>query len=104
MASWPPGCAWGYLDQPRHGGPVDRGDEPISGEKLRCSAYGADPQILGHVQRDNAAGIAAIVVGHAPVILGHGPRLLLIAAVRGKASAAEELLRQGVDANAPALL
>src|SRR5207249_12193583 len=69
-----------------------------------CSAYGADPQILHHVQRDNAAGIAAIAGARPPVILGHGPRLLLIAAVCGKARAAEELLRQGVDANAVAML
>src|SRR5207247_2466658 len=79
---------------------VNRADEPVLGEKLRCSAYGADPQILHHVQRDNAAGIAAIAGAHLPVILGHGSRLLLIAAVRGKARAVAELLRQGVDANA----
>jgi ankyrin repeat protein len=33
----------------------------------------------------------------------HGPRLLLIAVIRGKARAAEELLRQGVSANAVAI-
>lgn len=83
---------------------VNRQDEPVPGERLRGSAYCADPRFVHPVQRDDLAGIAAIAAAHPQVIPRHGPRLLLIAAVRGKARAAEELLRQGVDANAVAML
>jgi truncated hemoglobin YjbI/ankyrin repeat protein len=83
---------------------VNRADEPVPGERLRGSTSGADPRFLHHVQRDDAAGIAATAAAHPQVIPRHGPRLLLIAAVRGKARAAEALLRQGVDANAVAML
>ena len=84
-------------------GIVNRPDEPIPGERLRCSTYNADPQLLHHIQRD-AAGIAALAATQSQMIVRHGPRLLLIAAVRGKTQAAGELLRQGVDVNAPAVL
>lgn len=83
---------------------VNRTDEPVPGERLRCSTYGSDPDFLRHIQRDHATGITATATAHPKVISRHGPRLLLIAAVRGKAVAAEELLRQGVDPNAVALL
>jgi truncated hemoglobin YjbI/ankyrin repeat protein len=83
---------------------VNRADEPIPGERLRCSATGADPRLLQHVHRDDAAGIAASAAAHSQVILRHGPRLLLIAAVRGKERATGELLRRGVDVNATAIL
>jgi truncated hemoglobin YjbI/ankyrin repeat protein len=83
---------------------VNRADEPVPGERLRGSCSGADPRFLHHVQRDDAAGIAATAAAHPQVIPRHGPRFLLIAAVRGKAEAVEELLRQGVDANAIAML
>jgi truncated hemoglobin YjbI/ankyrin repeat protein len=83
---------------------VNRVDEPVPGERLRGSSYGADPRFLHSVQRDDTAGIAAAATAHPQLILWHGPRLLLVAAVRGKARAAEELLRQGVDANALAML
>jgi truncated hemoglobin YjbI/ankyrin repeat protein len=83
---------------------VNRADEPVPGEGLRCSYSGVDPRWLQHVHRDDPAGIAASAAAHPRVISPHGPRLLLIAAVRGKARAAEELLRQGVDVNATAML
>jgi ankyrin repeat protein/truncated hemoglobin YjbI len=83
---------------------VNRSDEPVPGERLRGSTYCADPRFLRHVQHDDAAGIAASAAAQSQVILRQGPRLLLVAAVRGKTRAAEELLRQGVDVNAPALL
>ncbi|MBI2504297.1 MAG: ankyrin repeat domain-containing protein [Candidatus Latescibacteria bacterium] len=83
---------------------VNRQDEPVPGERLRGSAYCADPRLLHPVQRDDAAGISATACASPEVIPRHGSRLLLIAALRGKAVAAEELLRQGVDANAVALL
>lgn len=83
---------------------VDRGDEPVAGERLHCSAYGTDPRLLPFVQRDDAEGIANAAAGHPEVIQREGPRLLLVAAVRGKARATEALLRLGVDANAVAML
>jgi truncated hemoglobin YjbI/ankyrin repeat protein len=80
---------------------VNRVDEPVPGERLRDVS---DPGFLHAVQRDDAAGIAAAAAVYPHVLLLHGPRLLLVAAVRGKRRAAEELLRQGVDVNAPAIL
>ncbi|HMN28536.1 MAG TPA: ankyrin repeat domain-containing protein, partial [Caldilineaceae bacterium] len=84
-------------------GLVNRSDEPVPGERLRGSTYNTDPRFLHDVLRDDAAGIAASAA-ESPLLLRHGSSLLLIAAVRGKARATEELLRQGVDVNAPALL
>jgi truncated hemoglobin YjbI/ankyrin repeat protein len=83
---------------------VNRADEPVPGERLRGSYSGADSRFLLPVQRDDVTGIAAAATAYPQVIARHGPRLLLIAAVRGKADAARELLRQGVDVNAPAML
>lgn len=85
-------------------GLVNRDDEPVPGERLRCSFSGSDPLFLRPVQRDDAAGLVAAATERPSVLPRQGPRLLLIAAVRGKAGVARELLRQGVDANAPALL
>jgi truncated hemoglobin YjbI/ankyrin repeat protein len=82
---------------------VNRADEPAPGERLR-DIGGANPLFLRSLQRDDAAGIAAAAALHPQAILWHGSRLLLVAAVRGKARAAEALLRQGVDANAVAML
>lgn len=79
---------------------VNRADEPVPGERIRDVA---DAQLLRCVQRDDAPGIAAAVTAQPLVLAVHGPKLLLIAALRGKASAAEELLRQGVDVNAVAM-
>jgi ankyrin repeat protein len=83
---------------------VNRTDEPVPGERLRGSCIGADPLLLQRLQRDDAAGLATTAAAHPEVIYRHGPRLLLIAAVRGKTGAAEALLRQGVDVNATAML
>ncbi len=85
-------------------GLVNRVDEPVSGERLRCGAYSADPRFLHCVQRDNAEGIVELAAAHPQVIPGQGPRLLLAAAVRGKIGAAEALLSQGVDVNGVAML
>ena len=73
-------------------GLVNRPDEPLPGERLRCSSTGADLEAFLRSQDTTAA------------TLREGPRLLLLAAVRGKFGAAEELLRRGVDPNTPALL
>jgi truncated hemoglobin YjbI/ankyrin repeat protein len=81
-------------------GLVNRVDEPVPGERIRDVS---DPFFMPSVQRDDAAGIAKDAAAHAHVLLMHGPRLLLVAVVRGKVRAAEELLRQGVSANAVAL-
>jgi truncated hemoglobin YjbI/ankyrin repeat protein len=80
---------------------VNRVDEPVPGERLRDIS---DPGFLHSVQRDDAAGIAAAAAVYPHVLLLHGPRLLLVAAVRGKVRATEEILRQAVDANALAML
>ncbi len=79
---------------------VNRADEPVPGERLRDVS---DPRFLHAVQRDDAAGLAAMAAAQPQVFRLHGPKLLLVAAMRGKARAAEELLRQGVDTNAVAL-
>lgn len=74
---------------------VNRSDEPGPGEKLRCSTYNVDFQALYHQPDDTA---------QSQLIRQQGSRLLLIAAVRGKTQAAEELLRQGVNVNMPMIL
>lgn len=79
---------------------VNRADEPVPGERLRDVS---DPRFLPAVQRDDAAGLAALATAQPQVFRLHGPKLLLVAALRGKVSAAAELLRQGVDVNAVAL-
>jgi truncated hemoglobin YjbI/ankyrin repeat protein len=90
---------------------VNRADEPISGERLRQRCSGVEMERFTRlVQRDDAAGIAEAAIAYPQALMqmerhcGHGPLLLLVAAVRGKVQAAEELLRQGVGVNAPALL
>lgn len=83
---------------------VNRPDEPVAGERLRGSCYGVDPQLLHSIRHDDAAGITSAAAAHPQMIPRYGPRLLLIAAVRGKARAAEALLGLGVEANAVAML
>lgn len=90
---------------------VNRANEPVPGERLRQRCSGVEMErLLRLVQRDDAAGIAAEATAHPEALTrferhgGQGPLLLLIAVLRGKARAAEELLRQGVDVNAPATL
>ncbi len=85
-------------------GLVNRSNEPVTGEPLRDSCYGVDERLLQSVQRDDAEGVAISAAALPQMIQRYGPRLLLIAAVRGKARAAQALLRQGVDANAVAML
>ena len=79
---------------------ISRADEPVPGERLRDVS---DPRFITAVQRDDAAGLAALTATKPHVFVLHGPKLLLVAAIRGKARVAEELLRQGVDANALAI-
>lgn len=79
---------------------VNRADEPVPGERLRDVS---DPRFLHAVQRDDVAGLAALAAAQPQVFRLHGPKLLLVAAMRGKARVAAELLRQSVDANAVAL-
>ncbi|HEY3418848.1 MAG TPA: ankyrin repeat domain-containing protein [Armatimonadota bacterium] len=85
---------------------VNRSEEPAAGERLHGSRSGESDirPFMPHIQRDDASGIAAAAAAHPRVIQRHGPVLLLIAAVRGKAEVAAELLRLGVDVNAPRLL
>ena len=85
-------------------GLVNRPDEPAPGERLRGSSTCADPGFLSPVQRDNAAGIAKAAAADPAAFERHGPRLLVIAAVRGKMKAVEALLQQGVAVNAVAVL
>lgn len=80
---------------------VNRADEPVPGERLRDVS---DPRLLRSVQHDDAAGIVTVAAAHPHILLLHGPKLLLVAAVRGKVRAAQEILRRGVDANAIAML
>jgi truncated hemoglobin YjbI/ankyrin repeat protein len=80
---------------------VDRLDEPEPGERIRDVS---DSDFMQSVQRDDAAGIARHAAIYPNVLLMHGPRLLLVAVIRGKVSAAKELLRQRVSANAVAFL
>lgn len=79
---------------------VNRVNEPVPGERLRDVS---DPRFLPAVQRDDAVGLAALATAQPHVFLLHGPKLLLIAALRGKVKVATELLRQGVNANAVAM-
>ena len=82
---------------------VTRTAEPAPGERLRGCVRG-DEALLRAVARDDPAGIAR-GAEEAPVVFAHhGARLLLLAAVRGKAEAAEALLRGGVGVNALAIL
>ena len=77
---------------------VNRPDEPVKGERLRCSSTGADfAAFLRHV-RSNVVDLPP------PMSEQEGPRLMLRAAVNGKAEAVQALLSQGVDPNLPALL
>ena len=81
-------------------GLVNRVDEPVPGERIRDVS---DPVFMQSVQHDDAASIAKDAAGYPHVLQLHGPKLLLVAVVRGKVRAAEELLRQGVSANAVAI-
>ena len=81
-------------------GLVNRVDEPIPGERIRDVS---DSVFMQSVQRDDAAGIARDAAVYPHVLLMHGSKLMLVAVVRGKVRAAEELLRQGISANAVAL-
>ncbi|MCW3051828.1 MAG: globin [Chthonomonadales bacterium] len=85
-------------------GLVNRAEEPVPGDRLRCSATNSDPRFLNCVQREDMTGIVELAAAEPHVMSGQGPRLLLTAAVRGKAGAVEGLLRQGVDVNAVAML
>jgi ankyrin repeat protein len=83
---------------------VNRSGEPVAGEKLRVSCYGVDPQLLQCVRRDDGEGIAKAIAAQPQMLWKYGTRLLLIAAVRGRARSAEALLRLGVEANAVEML
>jgi ankyrin repeat protein len=80
---------------------VTRTDDPMPGERVRDVP---DARFLRAVQRDDAADIAEAAAAHPHVLPLHGPKLLLVASIRGKVKAAEEMLRQGVDVNAVAML
>lgn len=81
---------------------VNRANEPAPGERLRDVSN--EPHFLGCIQKDDASGMATAAAAHPQMFLPQGPRLLLIASARGKAKAAQELLRQGVNVNTPANL
>ncbi len=80
---------------------VNRPDEPLPGERLRCSSMGADLDSFLRCVRSEATPGSPACKTTSP---REGPRLLLLAAVRGKADAVQALLRQGVDPNTPSLL
>lgn len=79
---------------------VDRADEPTPGERIRDVS---DSVLMQAIQHDDVPEIAKLASLSPNVLRMHGPRLLLVAIVRGKVSAAEEILRQGVSANAVAI-
>ena len=79
---------------------VSRTEEPVPGERLRDVS---DPRFLQAVQRADPASLAALAAEQPQVFRLHGPKLLLVAALRGKVSVAEELLRLGVAVNAVAM-
>jgi hemoglobin len=85
-------------------GLVNRSDEPVQGERLRCIGMVSD--LDSFLRRFRNGGTQSIVAAtplskESPK---EGARLLLMAAVRGKAEAVQELLRQQADPNIPALL
>ncbi|HEY3284444.1 MAG TPA: ankyrin repeat domain-containing protein [Armatimonadota bacterium] len=82
---------------------VNRPDEPVPGERLRCVRGGADLSALLRPPGDDAARGSA-PAGHLMVTSREGPRLLLLAAVRGKTAAVEGLLCQRVHIDAPSVL
>jgi truncated hemoglobin YjbI len=59
---------------------INRTDEPVTGERLRDLS---DPRFLRAVQRNDAAAIAALAAAQPHLFRLHGPRLLLVAALRG---------------------
>lgn len=81
-------------------GLVNRKTEPVPKEPLRDVG---DPRFIPAVQRNDAAGLAALATERPHVFTMHGPKLLLVAALRGKENAAKEILRQGVNVNSVAL-
>lgn len=83
---------------------VNRTEEPDAGESLRRSCHRPVPNFLQSIRRDDAAGIESAAAEYPEVLPVHGAKLLLTAAMRGKAQAAEALLRYGVEANAVAML
>jgi len=85
-------------------GLVSRVEEPVPGDRLRCSATNTDPRFVNCVQREDTAALVELAATEPHLMSSQGPRLLLTAAVRGKAGAVEGLLRQGVDVNAVAML
>ena len=85
-------------------GLVNRTEEPVPGDRLRCSATNSDPRFLNCIQREDTEGLVELAATDPHVMAGQGPRLLLMAAVRGKTEAVKTLLRLGVDVNAVAML
>jgi ankyrin repeat protein/truncated hemoglobin YjbI len=86
-------------------GLVNRTEEPVPGERLRCCVGGEEARaLLQSVLRDNPVGIAEASAGSPKLLVAARRELLLLAAARGKTSAIRELLRQGADVNAPAWL
>jgi uncharacterized protein len=84
---------------------VNREDEPVGGELLRRRCSGVEMQLFTRwVQRDDPQGLAVATAAMPQTAAREGPTLLLLAAVRGKARAARELLCQGTDVNEPAML
>lgn len=81
---------------------VNRQGEPRCGERLRCNA--SDPRFARCIQCDDATGLAQLAQSDPRVVSHHGPRLLLLAALGGKARATKALLEQGVDPNTTAIL
>lgn len=78
-------------------GLVNRTDEPATGEPLRDVG---DSRFIPTVQRNDAAGLAALAAERPHVFAMHGPKLLLVATLRGKEKAVKDLLRLGVNVNA----
>src|SRR5205823_4192659 len=84
---------------------VNLPDEPGADDELRrrCSTVEIELTLKQSVLRDDSSAVAAIPASSGALV-SQGKECLLVAAVRGKAAAAAELLRQGVDPNTPSVL
>lgn len=83
---------------------VNRSEEPISGERLRCGCHSVETRFLQCFQNDDAESLMNLANQNAHMYQRYGARLLLLAAVRGKAQCAEMLLQSGISANAVEML
>jgi ankyrin repeat protein/truncated hemoglobin YjbI len=83
---------------------VNRSDEPIAGERLRCGCHSVEVRFLKCIQQDDAEALMNLAVLEPQMYPKYEAKLLLIAALQGKAKCAERLLLSGVSANVVGML